>query len=258
MNISIVLVTFKEREHLVKELLERVRAYVPGNVDIILAINGNFEENMPDSYRVEMLKVARSYKNLYPIFCADFMGLSKLWNTLVIFSKTEYNLVLTDDLAIDNPNFLEEIVNYIQTSGEQFFTINNGFSHFVVTKTILHQLGYFDERLLAYGEEDGDMVHRYVKMFKRELPSFFVQGVYNKAAYSLRMENTEYHIDNKPTVNREVANIKYKEDPNGIRGMNPVPIAQTGILEDYQQYPHEMFVKNNKHNIKQFTKVILN
>lgn len=256
-NITVSLVTFKERRPLINTLIPRLREFIPDDIDIILAVNGNYDEPMPDDYRVNMLNLCKDYKNVYPLVCPDFMSLSKLWNTLVLFSKTEYNFIMTDDLVIKNPNVLTEVENYIQRTGEPFFTINNGFSHFVLTKTFLHQIGYFDERLLAYGEEDGDLVHRYIKMFGRNVPTLAITNFYNGAAYNLRMKNAEMHVDNKPTINREIAKIKYKDDPSGICGMNPTPISQTGILEDYQQYPYENFVRNNRHNIKQFQSVVL-
>ena len=256
-NITVSLVTFKERRDLVSSLIPRLREIIPEKIDIILAVNGNFEEDMSDDYRVQMLDLCKNYKNVYPLVCPDFMSLSKLWNTLVLFSKTEYNFIMTDDLVINNDNIFNEVVNYISQTNEQFFTINQGFSHFVLTKTFLHQIGYFDERLLAYGEEDGDLVHRYIKMFGREVPTLRINQFYNGAAYHLRMKNTETHIDNKPTINREISKLKYKDDPNGICGMNPTPISQTGVFEDYQQYPYENFVRNNRFNIKKFEKVIV-
>lgn len=256
-NMSICLVTFKERKELIKSLIPRIREIIPAEVDIILAVNGNFEEPMPEDYRTDMLKLSMEHQNVYPIVCADFMSLSKLWNTLVLFSKTEYNFVMTDDLVISNPNVYKIVSDYAERTQEEFFTINNGFSHFVLTKSFLHQIGYFDERLLAYGEEDGDLVHRYIKMFGRNVPTLTIDGFYNGAAYHLKMKNTENHINNKPTVNREIAKIKYTDDPNGICGMNPTPLISTGIFEDYQQYPYEPFVRKNRFNIKKFEKVIL-
>jgi hypothetical protein len=255
-NITVSLVTFKERRSLISKLIPRLRECIPDMVDIILAVNGNYDEPMPEDYRVEMLNLCAAHKNVYPLMCPDFMSLSKLWNTLVLFSKTEYNFILTDDLVVNNDNVFVEVQKYIQQTQEEFFTINNGFSHFVLTKTFLHQIGYFDERLLAYGEEDGDLVHRYIKMFGRNAPTLTIPNFYNGAAYHLRMKNTETHIDNKPTINREIAKIKYQEDPGGIYGMNATPISQTGLLEDYQQYPYEDFVRKNRFNIKRFERIV--
>ncbi len=101
-NLTVGIVTFKERRSLVQDLVQKIRSKFPETVDIVLAINGNNEELMDEDYRQEMLNLAKSYKNIYPIFCPEFKSLSKLWNTLVIFSKTDYNLILCDDTEILN------------------------------------------------------------------------------------------------------------------------------------------------------------
>jgi hypothetical protein len=255
MDITISIVTFRQRAHLIKKLIEQVRSSVPDSVDILLAVNGNNEELMPEEYRQEMLDLCKQYVNVYPIFCAEFKGLSKLWNTLVIFSRTEYNFIICDDVVYDNPNTLDIIKNYIQQTGSTFFTINNQYSHFVLTKTQLHQLGYFDERFIGHGEEDGDMVHRYIEAYGHRMADIQIPGLYNLAAYELRNDKMENHTLNKPRFNREFQMLKYKEAPNGIYGMSPVPLVK--VMDDYQQYPHELFVLNNKHNIAKYSKVIL-
>lgn len=254
-NITIAIVTFKQRAELVKQLVHQIRQHVPDTVDIMLAVNGNNEEEMPEEYRQQMLDLSKQYKNIYPIICPEFKSLCKLWNTLIIFSKTEYIFMICDDVVYDNPKTLLIVESFIKNTGSEFFTINNQFSHFVLTKNIMHKLGYFDERLCGFGEEDGDIVHRYIEVFGQRMPDIEIQGLYNKASYELRSENIETHIDNKPRFNREFAGFKYKQDPSGIRGMSPVPLVK--VLDDYQQYPYEQFVRNNKHNISKFQKVIL-
>jgi glycosyltransferase involved in cell wall biosynthesis len=254
-NISICIVTFKERSQLIKNLLKQIRDTVSVEVDIVLAVNGNNEETMPNSYRREMLDLCSKYENVYPIICPEFKSLCKLWNTLAIFSKTEYILYLCDDVAYENPNILKEVLNFINSTKSEFFTINNQFSHFVLTKSVLHKLGYFDERLVGFGEEDGDIIHRHIEMFGDRMPNLHIDGLYNKASYELKNEKIETHIDNKPRFNREFASLKYKQDPNGIYGMSPVPIVK--VIDDYQQYPYEDFVRKNKHNVSKFEKVIL-
>jgi hypothetical protein len=254
-NISIGIVTFRQREDLVKSLIKEIRSYVDPSVDIILAVNGNNEEEMPEEYRKSMLDLSTSYESLYPIICPEFKSLAKLWNTIAIFSKTEYIFYICDDVAYENRETLNIVLKYIQDSRSEFFTINNQFSHFVLSKSMLHSLGYFDERLSGFGEEDGDIIHRYIEIFGHRMPDIYIQGIYNKAAYHLKNENIETHIDNKPKFNREFCKLKYKEHPNGIYGMSPVPIKK--VIDDYQQYPYENFVRNNRHNISKFEKVIL-
>jgi hypothetical protein len=255
-ELSICIVTFKQRKELIKDLINKIRLQVPESVDVLLAINGNNEENMPDDYRIEMLDLVKSYKNIYPIFCPEFKSLPKLWNTLVIFSKTEYNLILCDDVEFLNSNAYNQILNYIEDTKTEFFTLNHGFSHFVCSKTILHKLGYFDERLLAFGEEDGDMHYRHIKMFGYRIPMFMISGIYNKAAYNLSSNNLDTHQDNKPKINREIFSHMYVEDV--IEGITTplCPIKIKKVFSDIIQYPHEEFVRKNKHNIVKFNKII--
>jgi hypothetical protein len=253
-NISIGIVTFRQRAHLIKDLIKQIRSHVPEEVDILLAVNGNNEENMPNDYREDMLKLSLEYKNVFPIVCPEFKSLCKLWNTLVIFSKTDYNFIICDDVVYENSSILDQVTDFIDKSKSGFFTINNQFSHFVLTKTMLHNLGYFDERLSGFGEEDGDIIHRYIEAFGQRMPDIQIKGLYNKGSYELRNEKIETHIDNKPRFNREFVMKKYTHDPNGIYGMSPIPVRK--VIEDYQQYPHEMFVINNKHNIAKFDKII--
>lgn len=254
-DITIGIVTFRQRAELIKKLIEQVRSHVSNEVNIMLIVNGNNEEDMPESYRLDMLNLCLQYENVYPLICPEFKSLSKLWNTLVVFSKTEYNFIICDDVTYTNPDALNIIYNHVNNTKSEFFTINHQFSHFVVTKKMLHKLGYFDERFIGHGEEDGDMVHRHIEVFGSRMGDIHIPGVLNLAAYELKNDKMENHVHNKPKFNREFAMLKFKQDPNGIYGMSPVPVVK--VIDDYQPYPYEMFVLNNKHNIAKFDKVIL-
>ena len=255
-DISIGIVTYKERRLFVRDLINKLRKTFPESIDILLNINGNNEELMDDDYRQEMLDLAKTYKNVYPIFCPEFKSLSKLWNTLVIFSKTEYNLILCDDVNVINKNIYYELMSTINNKGYDFVTINGEFSHFICTKTILHDIGYFDERLSAYGFEDMDMHYRYIKKYGKRIENIQISGIYNQALYELKTPNLEVFVANKPKFSNEVVKLMYTNDPNGIvHPLDSNPIKK--IWEDKQQYPHEMYVRNNKHNIAKFERVIL-
>jgi hypothetical protein len=254
-KLSICITTFKEREEIVKTLISQIRDKAGIDNDIIVAVNGNNEEKMDDRYRKRMLQFFSEQKNCYPIFFPEFKCLSKIWNTLVIFSSTEYNLILNDDVIFENADIVDAIEKKVTKTGTTFFTINNSFSHFVITKTELHNLGYFDERLIAFGEEDGDMVHRYIIKYGRSIPTAPAHGLHNFHAYEKSSNNLDVHIDNKPRFNREFIYKKYiRDDINGIYGMSPFPVKKT--LDDIQQYPYEIFFIKNKHNIKHFQTII--
>lgn len=254
-NLTVGIVTFKERRSLVQDLVQKIRSKFPETVDIVLAINGNNEELMDEDYRQEMLNLAKSYKNIYPIFCPEFKSLSKLWNTLVIFSKTDYNLILCDDTEVLNNNIYNDIMSIINSKNYDFFTINYEFSHFVCTKKCLHDIGYFDERLSAFGYEDMDMHYRYIRKNNKNIENVFINGIFNKATYHLKNDKIETFVHNKPKFCDEVVKLMYVNDPNGIvHPMDKVPI--TKLWKDIQQYPYEMFARNNRHNVSKFEKVI--
>lgn len=250
---SICITTFKERYKLCTELISSISKF-NNTIDINVAVNGNNEEQMDPTYRKNILSFCSAIPNCYPIVCPQFKSLSKLWNTLVIFSNTEYNLILNDDVSIVNSDVLYTIERAINETSHEFFTLNGSFSHFVITKNILHNLNYFDERLIAFGEEDGDMVHRYILFYKNQIPTLPTKNIININAHDQSSGNLETHIDNKPRFNREYVNYKYVSDPGGICGMNPFPLKK--VVEDSMQYPYERFVTNNKHNIKKFNNII--
>lgn len=249
-KLTFVITTFKERSIIVKQLVKDIKSFHKNKYDIILLINSNNEEELNENYRKEMLQFSSEYENIYVFTLPEFKSLAKMWNTGVIFSRTEYNLILNDDIEYKNPDLVDKIFNHINSTNSQFFTINFSFSHFVITKTILHKLGYFDERFISFGEEDGDMVHRYIEMFNSKIENININNLINSNRHELSSSNLDTHVNNKPTVNRKIAEMKFLPDKNGIFGMSPKPLKK--VWSDYQQYPYEMFFIKNKHNIKEF------
>lgn len=262
-ELTIGIVTFRQRADMVRQLIGKIRERVPENVNIILVINNNNNVEMPDYYRKNMLQLSVMHKNIYPIFCPQMMSLSKLWNTIVIFSKTEYNLILGDDVEFggDVSQIYESILNHIDQTGQEFFTINYGFSHFVCSKNMLDKLNYFDERLCALGHEDAEMHIKHIEQTGSKIPTLIIPPLFNKAAYQHKSENMETWTDNKPKINMEIFsklfNYTDEKDPNGIvLPMTPNDKPLKRILDSPKQYPHEMFVNNNRHNIEKFTEVV--
>ena len=101
-------------------------------------------------------------------------GLSKLWNTLITISSKDNILLLNDDLIISNSHFFKDL----EEKDTRFFLINDSFSHFMVNKEEMHNLGYFDERFLGFGLEDVDIRSRYaVQNNSAMIPSEFIGGI---------------------------------------------------------------------------------
>lgn len=255
-NITICITTFKRRLSLFKELVKSIKKIYP-DIEIIVAINGEYNEGVDENYRKDILSFISSQKNVIPIMFTEFRSLSKLWNNLVILSKTNYNLILNDDLSFTNQNIIQEINDFISKNQKGIFTINNSWSHFVVSKIELDRLGYFDERLLTIGEEDDDMVWRYIEKYNQKVPTLWINGIRNLACdYNIPPTNIKTYIDNKPLFNATfIKKYKYKHDTNGIYGMFEIPC--TRVLNDEKQYPYELFWINNKHNIRDGEKIEL-
>lgn len=247
MDITICIVTFKKRLDLFKNLILKIKHFYP-EINVLVAINGEYQETFCNNYRCQILDFIANQKNVYPLVIPEFRSLAKLWNTLLIFSKTEYNLVLNDDINFNCNNCIELIQEYIKQTKQELFLLNNSWSHFIITKKILDDLSYFDERLLTLGEEDGDMVWRYIKKYNSYIPSIFIKDINNIADYESKPTNMDCYVDNKPIFNWFFMQKKYKQDPSGISGMFGEKFIK--ILEDEKQYPYEKFYLQNKSFLK--------
>jgi hypothetical protein len=255
-NYTIGITTFKRRIESVKSMVEYIRS-CDEDIVINLAVNGEVEEDFDEEYRKQILELCIKHKNIFPFFYQEFRALSKLWNNIVISSKTEYNLILNDDLVFDNSvNFVHTVNDIILNNPEvKCFTINGSWSHFVITREFLDEMNYFDERFLLHGEEDGDFVWRYIEKYGGYPPSINL-GIANKHQTGQKDEtmitnNTDIGYANKPRFNQEFTVTKYQQDPSStISGLYGKPHKK--ILQDERQYPYESFYLKNKNGLKKF------
>ena len=162
--LTIGITTFKRRLESVEKMIDFIKK-CDKDIIINLAINGEVDEDFDEDYRQGILNLCKKHNNIFPFFCQEFRSLAKLWNNLVIFSKTEHNLILNDDLVFNESQNFVEIIKQIISQNPKIglFTINGSFSYFVITKKQLDDVGYFDERFLLHGEEDGDFVYRFIE-----------------------------------------------------------------------------------------------
>lgn len=261
-NFSIGITTFERRLESLTRMIKYLKRCDP-DIIINLAINGEIETPFSEEYRKGILRLCLEYKNIFPVFHQEFRALAKLWNTLVINSVTEYNLILNDDLLFDEgKNFVEILSGVISSNpGQECFTINKSFSHFVITKKLLDDMNYFDERFLLHGEEDGDFVWRYIDKFGNYPPGLNLPIIVNvhqtgQKDSTTTTNNSQLGYANKPKFNQEFTITKYTFDPSAkISGLYGRPHRK--VLSDERQYPYESFLFKNKNNFKNFNQVIL-
>lgn len=247
-DLSIGITTFEHRfDRYFVPLLQRIREYAEN--EIIVAVNGEHERGFGEAYRRGVLECIAGHRNTYPIVFPCFRGLSKLWNSIIVHASHDHILMLNDDVMIERPGFLDDVCSALRGNQGRTFLINRSWSHFVVSRTEIDELGYFDERLLGIGEEDGDLTWRYIRRYGEGIRSVRLKGFVNYAEDTVRTyepvnirthSGTKYSLFNRKFMFEE----KYLPSPDGIRGMFDEPV----VLKDpgKEQYPYERFYRERK------------
>ncbi len=242
MNYSIAITTFSLRFEMVKKLISQIRRFT--DKEIIICINGEFNESFREDYRKKMLGLCLEYDYILPIFFSEMRGLSKMWNTSITLSSQKNILVLNDDLEILSNDIFDKISSL--NDEISLIKINNSFSHFLINRDILNKVGWFDERLLGFGEEDGDITFRFLEQ-SIGIYNLNVSGVIN--IVSEIRQNIKPGVGKYSLFNREFAfGEKYqKTDSVGIIGMFGEPHKK--IVKDQNIYPYESFYWDNKNKL---------
>jgi hypothetical protein len=244
-NITIGITTFEARfDRYFVPLLKRIREYTDN--EIVVAVNGENKRAFGEEYRSNLLKFIAEYENVYPIFFPRFRGLSKLWNSIAIHATHDHILMLNDDIMIESPSFMNDVCDSLSRNEGKSFLINRSWSHYLINRDELDALGYFDERLLGIGEEDGDMTWRYIKQYGEAIPSFKIKGFQNYAEETVKNYkpvNIQTHSGTKYSLfNRKfIHEVKYSPANEGIRGMFDTAVIMKDPGEN--QYPNEHFYR---------------
>ena len=248
-NFDIGITTFSLRYNFVEKLINKIKELNILN-NVFLCINGEKDSNFNEEYRKKILMLCASQPNVFPIFFVEMRGLSKMWNTLLIHSTKDDILILNDDIELINGNIFEVVSNHIESKEYYGISkINDTFSFFVVNKGLMDELGYFDERLLGFGEEDGDITYRMIEKKNKDVYRLYVQGVYNIVS-NIRHEHVKPGIGKYSFFNRNfIFNSKYNcnNSKSNVSGMFGMPCDK--ILPDNNLYPYENFFKENKNNL---------
>ena len=247
-QISIGIATFEKRfEAYFVPLLTKLRSFEV-DAEIVVAINGEHRREFGEDYRRRMLAFLSTHQKTFPIFFPVFRSLSKLWNTILIHASNEIILMLNDDTLITDGKFMNKISSILKKNGNRSFLINRSWSHFVARKEEIANLGYFDERLLGIGEEDGDMTWRYIREHGAPMISHTIKGFKNYAEDTMAQqpENIACHANSKYSLfnRRFVHEKKYAPSAQGIKGMVDAPMEMKD--EGPDQYPSERFYRENQ------------
>ena len=248
LEISIGITTFEKRfEDYFVPLLTQIRKY-ESHAEILVAVNGEHKTRFNETYRKQMLSFLAEQPRVFPVFFPEFRGLSKLWNTLLIHASSDKVLVLNDDIEIRDPKFMRKISDILGRNDGRSFLINESWSHFLASRDEISQLGYFDERFLGIGEEDGDMTWRYMEAYGKPPASYRLKGFKNFAEKTMpqKPQNIQCHSGSKYSLfnRRFLYEKKYTVAKQGIQGMFDHPMEMKDRGPD--QYPGEKFYREHK------------
>lgn len=247
MNYSIVITTFDKRfQQYLIPLISNIKQERP-DIEVIVTANGSCNSLFNEEYRCSLLGFLATQSNCFPIVFPTFQSLAKMWNRGILTASHEHVLVLNDDLNIltSTGNRFFDAYERALSVRPGTFKINGSFSHYTISKQELIEVGFFDERLLGLGEEDGDFYWRYHEKYGREIPSIDLPSIDNICSDVADAGYTK-GIRTASKFNRDfIKNVKYKDVLiGGYRGMFDKRVKK--LLADEPQYPYESFYRVNK------------
>jgi hypothetical protein len=153
-ELTIGITTFMDRFHnCLKPLIKKISFLFP-ECEIIVIANGHVLKEEQKKYLGELERFCRRFSNVKLISFSEPRGLSSIWNLIINQSMTERILLLNDDLRIKVD--FREFISGCGILQSPVATINSSWSHFVISKSVVENVGYFDENLKEIGGEDDD------------------------------------------------------------------------------------------------------
>jgi|WetSurMetagenome_2_1015567.scaffolds.fasta_scaffold66228_1 hypothetical protein len=137
-------------------LITKLNFYFP-DYEKIIWLNGHHDTVRQVAYLQEATSFLGRYRNIRYITYLDHQPLARAFNWLAMLAKHENILILNDDVGVKSEFRcnLEKIA-----PPADIYTLNGTWSHFVMNKRTIKQVGWFDERFQGIGWEDTDYVIR--------------------------------------------------------------------------------------------------
>jgi hypothetical protein len=154
--------------------------------------------------------------------------MSALWNLGIRLSGAPTTLVLNDDLAVNIElvgSCFQALVEACQTT--HLAILNDSFGHFAISRECIRQVGWFDERFLGFGEEDGDYAWRFEHVFGRPICVIWRSGITNQSVSRRSRETSSSYRSRLFNFNQTFLHQKYSFGPgHEISSRFSAPIAR--------------------------------
>jgi len=164
----IVITTFSQRFEIYALPLIKNLRQAGVQEAIYVVINGDWDGDFNHEKRSTFLSELANIESCFPICLGSAQGMSQIWNAGLRLSDSNVTLVLNDDTNVVVSEVLENINYSFSLALENDLIILNGsFGHFIITRSCIRNIGWFDERFLGFGQEDGDYYWRFEQFYKK-------------------------------------------------------------------------------------------
>jgi GR25 family glycosyltransferase involved in LPS biosynthesis len=149
------------------------------NTEIIVAINGYHDTRRQEAYLSKITKLLGRYPNVRVLPHEKPQSLSKLWNQLIITASAPTVLILNDDVLL-LPTFRKHLER-LSIESCDVILLKATWSHFFISKNVVAEAGWFDERFPGVGNEDEDYEAR-LTLLKKRIQTVPLAGLRNISA----------------------------------------------------------------------------
>jgi len=242
-DIGIIITTFEKRFDIFAiPLIESLRKSI--SAPIYLVINGNYGGPADTNSLMRLISKISEFRDVFPIVFGNMQGCATLWNTGLAHSNCSRNFVFNDDITVDETSIASQMqVAVGMLSETQLVTINNSWSHYLITDKCLKTIGPFDERFLGFGEEDGDYIRRVVNATGKGpanvvLPSF-VNIIDQSRDPNVATSSGKYSLFNKCFFHLRYPHTQSTCDFFAVPGLLSVP--EDFELRSINEFKHQFY-----------------
>jgi len=242
---SVVLTTYFRRfEEWMKPIVVQIKKERP-DIELIVVINGEQNEDFHEDFRKDVLDFLKDFPNTFPVLFPRFRSMSFMWNTGIRLATHDNVLITEEDITLQDGFFdvyEQSLARSLQTNTKSF-VINGSYSCFSVDKREVIETGWFDERLLGLGHEDGEYCERYCRLKGiHGFPSYTIAECSN----TLENEKLAKFIYSEVRLSGQELCGQFNRYSKFNENLRPVISATPNIAI---QYPHELFYLDNKHKL---------
>jgi hypothetical protein len=232
---SIVITTFEARFTTCLNMISKIREGEETR-PIFVLINADSNNQYHASARSDFLRALSEFQSVFPICLGRKLGMAALWNTGVRLSGSDYIILLNDDLSVHKSTIKTTVDALLeQCESQNLVLLNDSFSHFAISRKCISLIGWFDERFLGFGEEDGDYIFRFEEHFGSRPKTIYSNGLSNHSS-EIGYDEILSNVGNKYSL-FNTCFLRSKYSFNGGPHQGSFGFPATKIINELNPYP---------------------